>query len=270
MLVLRSAGVFAILVLSASWSACANGSAGAAAASGSSNDDAGYGGGFPAATSIPATTAPATTGDEASAILDDDDSGQEASLPAAPTDAGPTLPDGACEGGPGEGDLQIDELLIESVAGAGDNGEWLEIASTLDCVVNVRGLHGQCPHGSKVATFDVTDDLWLPPHGSIVVADSLDPAVNHELPGSVVAWLGHPGDVLRNKGGTLTLTFGGTLVDALTYPALAQTVGTSFAFPSGCAPSSRADFTQWQKSTASWFPGFHGTPNEPNTDVSCP
>jgi hypothetical protein len=232
-------------------------------------DDASYGGGFPATTGRPAEETTPAVGDGEPDATEDSASLDDASEAAPVLDAGPALPDGACEAGPGPGDLQIDELMIESVAGAGDDGEWLEVTSTLDCTVNLRGLHGQCPRGSKVASFDITDDLWLPPRGTFVVADSLDPAINHDLPGSVVAWLGHPGDVLRNQGSTLTLSRSGTVVDALTYPSLPQTVGTSFAFPSGCDPSLRADFTQWQKSSASWFPGFHGTPNGPNTDVSC-
>jgi hypothetical protein len=234
--------------------------------------DAAYGGGFPAATEPP-------TDDDAP----DPEAGPEASGDDAPSDgstnpppdpaidAGAPLPDGACLSPLGPGDLMVDELMIESVAGSGDDGEWLEVASTLDCVANLRGLHGECPRGSKVASFDVTVDLWLPAKGTFVVADSADPAINHSLPGALVAWLGHTGDILRNQGTTVTLTAGGSVVDSLTYPSLALTVGTSYAFPSGCDPSSRGDFTRWQASTASWFPGFHGTPNGPNTDVApCP
>jgi hypothetical protein len=131
-------------------------------------------------------------------------------------------------------------------------------------------LHGECPRGAKVATFDVSADMWIPPRGTFVVADSNDPAINHDLPGVIVVWFGHQGDVLRNKGTTITLSSAGTLIDTLTYPALTLAVGNSIAFPSDCAAAERADFTKWQRSTASWFPGFFGTPNAPNTDVSCP
>jgi hypothetical protein len=160
--------------------------------------------------------------------------------------------------------------MTESVAGSGDDGEWLEVTSTLGCTVNLNGLHGECPHGSKVSTFDVTGDLWLPAHGSFVVADSTDPAINHDLPGLVLAWAGHTGDILRNQGSTLTLTLAGVLVDTVTYPSLPAVVGASLAFPAGCEAGLRADFTHWKRSTASWFPGFFGTPNAPNADVECP
>lgn len=183
-----------------------------------------------------------------------------------PLDAGSS---GACIAPPGPGDLVIDELMIESVEGAGDYGEWLEVTSTLPCAVDLRGLQGQCAVGAKVYTFDVDDDLWIPPGGTFLVADSADPAVNHELPGTVIPWSGQPGDVLRNEGGTVTLLSGQTIVDSLTWPKLTLIPGTSVEFPSDCDPSLRTDFTSWQPAESSWFPGFYGTPNAPNDDVEC-
>jgi hypothetical protein len=180
------------------------------------------------------------------------------------------VPDGACPSPPAPGDLVIDELMIESVAGTGDYGEWLEVESTRPCALDLRGLHGEVPSGSKVRTFDVVEDLWLAPAGTLVVADSYDPAINHDLPGTVISWAGEPGDVLRNKGGTVSLLLQGTLVDSVTYPALKLVVGASTSFPASCALSRRSDWTAWQTSSASWFPGFHGTPNAPNDDVICP
>jgi hypothetical protein len=60
------------------------------------------------------------------------------------------------------------------------------------------------------------------------------------------------------------------VIDTLTYPAVSLTVGASLSFPSDCDPGARSDWTLWQTSTASWFPGFLGTPNAPNIDVTCP
>jgi len=186
---------------------------------------------------------------------------------AAPSDD--TTPADACPAPLAPGNLLIDELMIESVAGTGDYGEWLEVANLLDCAIDLRGLHGECPHGAKVVTFDVGDDVWIPAHGFFVVADSVDPSINHDLPGVVIGWLGSPGDVLRNDGTTVTLSLAGTAIDTLTYPELTLTVGASREFPSACDPSQRGDFTLWQPATASWFPGFYGTPGAPNSDVSC-
>jgi hypothetical protein len=248
-----------------------------ASASPSPSTDGGYGGAFPA------SKTPTDTGDDDSVSTTDprpperivvsvDAGGEEpdeASV-ATPPDAAAGAPDGACTSPLAPGDLTIDELMTESVAGSGDYGEWFEVASGLDCTANLDGLHGECPHGSKVSTFDLTGATWLPPRGTFVVADSNDPAINHRLPGMLVVWLGHPGDVLRSQGSTLTLTFDGAVVDTVTYPSLPPAVGISVAFPSGCDPTLRSDFTHWKKSTSSWFPGFFGTPNAPNTDVECP
>jgi hypothetical protein len=198
--------------------------------------------------------------------------GEDASS-SPPFDAntpGPAVPEGACPSPPSGGDLVIDELMIASVAGAGDYGEWLEVVSTRPCALDLRGLHGEAPSGLKVRTFDVVEDLWLAAAGAFVVADSYDPAINHDLPGTVISWAGEPGDVLRNKGGTVSLLLRGTLIDSLTFPAIKLVVGASTSFPPTCPLSMRSDWTAWQTSTASWFPGFYGTPNAPNDDVSCP
>jgi hypothetical protein len=177
---------------------------------------------------------------------------------------------GVCEGGMGTGDLFVVEMMIESVAGTGDHGEWLEVQSTRPCAMNLRGLQGNAPSGNRVRTFDVGADVWIPALGSFVVADSSNRAINHDLPGTLIAWSSQPGDVLRNKGGTVTLQSHGTVVDSITYPALPLLAGASLAFPSDCAPDRRSDWSAWQTSTASWFPGFTGTPNAPNVDVQCP
>jgi hypothetical protein len=194
-----------------------------------------------------------------------DDASTDAS--AAPVDAGP---DAACTQPLGAGDLLIDELMIESVAGTGDDGEWLEVANAAGCAVNLRGLHGECPVGAEVHAFDVSEDVWIPPGGTFIIADSEDPAVNHYLPGLVLAWAGQPGDVLRNMGGTVTLSLGQILVVSLTWPSLKLTIGTTVELPADCPADDADQLVVWQPATASWFPGFHGTPNAPNTDVQCP
>jgi hypothetical protein len=189
------------------------------------------------------------------------------SPPGPPFDAGEG---GVCSKPLASGDLVIDELMIESVAGTGDYGQWLEVRSTLGCALDLRGLHGECPRGKKVATFDVTEDLWIPAFGTFLVADSSDPAINHDLPGTLIVWSGGPGDVLRKKGTTITIESGGVLVDTVTYPAFTLVVGVSVSFPSDCPDDVRSDWTNWQTSTFSWFPAFFGTPNAANDDVSCP
>lgn len=194
----------------------------------------------------------------------------DAPIPTASIPPFDTSDGGICARSLAPGDLVIDELMIESVAGSGDHGEWLEVQSTAGCAFDLRGLHGEAPDGSKVRTFVIGEDFWIPAYGTLVVADSNNPAINHGLPEPVVTWAGQPGDVLRNKGGTVTLLVDGVLIDSLTYPSMALTVGASVAFPSDCPRARRADWTAWQTSTSSWFPGFSGTPNAPNRDVQCP
>jgi hypothetical protein len=191
----------------------------------------------------------------------------DASPSETSTSADGSPPD-ACAEPLAPGDLVIDELMIESVAGAGDYGEWVEIESAVACTSNLQGLHGETSDGAKIRTFDVSTDLWLPAGGTLVVADSADPTLNHNLPGVVLTWTGDPGDVLRNQGGTLTLRSGNVVVSTVTWPAYKLGIGTSLELPSDCPSGS--DFGQWQPAVASWFPGFHGTPNALNVDVQCP
>ena len=191
---------------------------------------------------------------------------------AGAPDAGPfgPAPDGGCVAALGPGALIIDELMIESVAGSGDYGEWIEVRSTADCALDLGGLHGDCPVGMKLHTFDITGEVWLLPRGTFLVADSADPVINHDLPGPLVTWAGEPGDVLRNLGGTVTLSRGDQVIDTLTFPSLRPKIGATVAFPSDCPLARRSDWSAWRTSTASWFPGFRGTPNAPNDDVGCP
>jgi hypothetical protein len=264
---------FAFLVLAAFPLACAVGPPAAQGSASPPGDDAAAGSAW--------STDDGTVGDDAASQLPAVDAMASMASPMedAPADApapegeGPDVdapPEGACAAPLAAGGLVIDELLIESVAGAGDYGEWLEVRSTLPCAIDLRGLHGECPSGAKVRTFDVTDDLWLAPTDSFVVADSIDPAIDHDLPGIVIPWSGQPGDVLRNKGGTVSLRVQDALIDSVTYPALKLIVGTSVAFPADCPLERRSDWTVWQASNSSWFPGFRGSPNAPNIDVTCP
>jgi hypothetical protein len=191
----------------------------------------------------------------------------DGAAPSLPFDAGDA---GACGQQLVTGDLIIVELMIESTPGTGDHGEWLEVTSTLGCAVNLNGLSGECPTGAKVNSFTVGDDLWIPPGGTFVIADSSNPAVNHDLPAPVITWAGQPGDVLRNEGATVTLLMNDVIIDSVTYPNRKLTPGVSIAFPADCPPGLRPSWAAWLDSARSWFPEFQGTPNAPNTDVECP
>jgi len=179
--------------------------------------------------------------------------------------------DAACSGPLAPGDLVIDELMIASKSGGGDHGEWLEVMSTRDCALDLKGLYAEVPHGKGTTLTSITSDLMLPPHAFFLIADSSDPTLDNALPGTVVTWAtGTSADVLLNSGDTVTLYTATATVDVLTYPNPTKMIdGASMAFPSDCDPSLRTAFGNWQPSIASWTPGFFGTPSGPNTDVSC-
>jgi len=80
---------------------------------------------------LEATCAISEAGDEGDAAL-----AAEAGPPSA--EAGEEA-DVACEDPLAPGDLVIDELMIASVAGSGDYGEWVEVRSTRPCALNLHG-----------------------------------------------------------------------------------------------------------------------------------
>lgn len=184
----------------------------------------------------------------------------------APSDNdGSVAPQDACSGPLAKGDLAIVELMIATTANAGDKGEWLEVQSTRPCSLNLRGLHA----ASGSVALDVASDLWLPPNGILVIADSSDSSINHALPGPLLVWGGSPADVLPNGGGEIVLSSGSTVVDDLTYPAFVLYACESISFPADCAWSDRASWMRWSYSSHSWVGGCAGTPNADNTDVAC-
>lgn len=196
------------------------------------------------------------------------DGGHEAEAGSPPTDA--ALDANACTTPAAPGDLVFDEVMISSVAGSSDRGQWLEVRSTRACALDLSGLTASAPHGQSFHTLTVATDVWLPAFGFFLIADSVDPSENNDLPGLVLAWDGSPADALHKTSDTVTLAMGTVTLDTLSYPSKKRVAGTSLAFPAGCSPSLRRDFSSWLPSVASWSPGFFGTPGAPNTDVHCP
>ncbi len=189
-------------------------------------------------------------------------------------DAGAT-PDGGlvtkifCQGPLAAGDLAVTEMLIASRAGSGDDGEWVEITSTRDCWLRIKGLTVESPRGQAAPNVaKVEADLELPPNGTFVVADSVDPAKNLGIPGKVVAW--SAADVLKNDGDTIVIKSGETVIDTVTYPTFNNLeTGRSLAFPMDCAWNLRSTWARWSLTFTDRAPGQRGTPNAPNDDVAC-
>jgi len=204
-----------------------------------------------------------------------DASAPDASAPDSGTvtpDSGVVVPGDACGGTGvlGAGDLAVVEIMIASQSGSGDRGEWLEVQSTRNCSLNLKGLHFESPRGTQKDTGDVTVDTWLPANGIFVIADSSDPVLNHNLPTPIYTWDHQPADVLVNSGDTVTLTAGSVTVETFTYPTFSVLhPGVSISFPADCAWSDRSSWARWSFSVHAWSGNFLGTPNADNTDVTC-
>jgi hypothetical protein len=167
------------------------------------------------------------------------------------------------------GDLAIVEVMIASVTGSGDSGEWIEIQNVRDCTLKLKGVSVASPRGAAGAnTAIVPDDLELAPHATFVVANSADPAKNHNIPGTVIAW--NATDVLKNSGDAVKVSLGATVIDSIEYPSFTNlTAGRALSFPSDCIGNDRKLWDRWSLTFNEWAPGFKGTPNRPNADVSC-
>ncbi len=214
---------------------------------------------------------------EASTIEDDGGAlgvGDRASDGGVAVDAGHTQSaDGAapvpCTGPMNAGDVKIVEMMIASVSGSGDRGEWIEMQNTLSCILNINGLSVQSPRGNSTDSANVTTDTLIPPGGAFVIADSSSSSDNHALPTAAVVATFEDYDVLKNSGDTINVFSGATLVDTLTYPSLAITAGRSLAFPADCQWSDRASWARWSMSFNVWSSPYEGTPGADNSDVSC-
>ncbi len=183
-------------------------------------------------------------------------------------------PDGSvivplCSGALAAGDVKIVEIMISSVAGQNDSGEWVELQSTRSCRLNIKGLTVGSPRGT-VSTDSVTigTDTILAPYGIFVVADSPDTTVNHGLPTPIFSW--NAVDALKNDGDTINVSAGATAIDTLTYPRFSSLpAGRSISFPADCAWSDRDTWARWSYSFNTYSTLLQGTPNKDNTDVTC-
>lgn len=173
-----------------------------------------------------------------------------------------------CPGPAGPGDLLITELMISSIKGAGDRGEWVEIRSTRNCWLNLLGVRIESPRGTDSDGFTFDTAFELPPQGSFIVAGSTEATTNGNLPGYVFSW--NASDVLKNDGDTVRVLLGSAVLDAVTYPRISNLVpGRSAAFPIDCRPEERANWARWSFSFYGYYGTFIGTPNTDNDDVAC-
>lgn len=226
-----------------------------------------------------------STEDDGLSPTTNDDSGAFSPAPSRPAsdagrDASTLVDSGSGDGGVvtktycaaplAVGDLSVVELMISSRAGSADDGEWVEIQSTRDCWLKLKGLVVESPRGAATPnSVTITEDFELAPRGTFVVADTTDATKNGGLPGKVFGW--STTDALKNDGDTVIVKMGATTIESLTYPGFSNLEpGRSIAFPSDCPKTaSKTDWARWSLTFDEWKPGKKGTPNAANDDVAC-
>jgi hypothetical protein len=167
------------------------------------------------------------------------------------------------------GDLAIVELMIDSRSGMGDPGEWVEIRNQTACPINLQGITVESPRGAAAPDVAKVDGSVILAAGATFLAvDTTDATKNNGLTGTVIAW--NDTDVLKNSGDTVSVKLGTAVIDSVTYPDLSNlNPGRSFAFPADCPLSDRSDWRRWSLTFTEYAAGLQGTPNAPNSDVSC-
>ncbi len=175
-----------------------------------------------------------------------------------------------CTSPPGPSDLMIDEILVASRRGLGDDGEWVEIRNMRACTLDIGGVVVSSPRGPSVDSVTVPSGTTLAPGARFVVA-SASAVTAQGLTGLVLTWPASTTDVFANGGDTVRIGRGPTLLHELTYGDIASDAyGRSLSFPADCAPARRVDISAWTLSTQALTPSVKGTPNRANDDVKCP
>ncbi len=200
---------------------------------------------------------------------------------------GTTSTGAECEGPPTDGDLRVVEIMIASEDtsfGGDDFGEWFEIQNARDCRLNLKGVQITSPTAfESVDSVDITEDFWLEPNTTFIVADTTEPAGNHHLPGKVIAWnTPRPNTLSNNTLDEIVISFQRTEIERLSWnadgwmtPKLADgshgnNYGTSVSFSIGCTWPERASWANWRWSSNPFYSTWSGTPNAENSDISCP
>ena len=185
---------------------------------------------------------------------------------AGPPDAGPMDAGPACPIGPGS--LVIDEVMISSVSGSGDRGEWFEIVSTLSCTANLAGLTIVSPTGGGVEKSHTIASGTIRSGQYFVFALSSAPADNHGLSLDYAYGTGGSDDViLNNSADWLELRDGATVIDRVAWPSGGFTNGASRQYPGSADASANDNWSLWCDSVPvySMTGGtFHGTPQAAN------
>jgi len=161
------------------------------------------------------------------------------------------------------GQLVISELMAKSQAGGGDKGEWFELVNVSGKALDLKG----CWLADKTPEqFQFVEPVIVPAGGILVLALSNNPTVNFGLVDPYV----YGGFSLSNEGEALSLTCGGTVIDAIAYTVDWVTEGVAFQLSATKQDATANDNSaSWCAATASYgSSGKKGTPGTAN--LACP
>lgn len=220
--------------------------------------------GIPDATARDADTMDASSGDA------EPDSGamDAAAMDASPPDAtGPP-----CTVAPGF--VYINEIMIASVSGSRDRGEWFEIYNPGDCEADLSGMVIASPTSSGTMREHTISSLRIAPGSYTVLAQSLNPAEHHGANVDYAYGTGSSTTEIRfsNSRDSLLLRAGMDEIDRIEWTSSGFSYSTSRQFPTSGAISEHGTWSRWCDSTQTFsMTGgvFYGTPGMAN-DMTCP
>jgi len=193
----------------------------------------------------------------------------DASVPDAsrPDASGPP-----CDVGPAF--VLITEVMVASVSGSRDRGEWFELHNPGDCEAVLNGLTISSPTSSGTLRTHTIVDLRIPARGFVTLGQSLNPAEHHGAGLDYAYGTGSRSTeiVFSNSSDSLRIASGDTTIDEVSWTGSGFTYSKSRQYPSESSPADRATWGNWCDSTMifSMEGGtFYGTPGAPN-DARCP
>lgn len=168
---------------------------------------------------------------------------------------------------PKTSNLALSEVMVASVAGGGDRGEWFEVRNTGACPVDLAGLEIVSPTGSGIEKKHTVSGGIVAPGAYFVFALSGDAGENHAVPYDYVYGLGTADDViLNNAADWLELRVAGVAIDRVTWPSSGYVVGASHFYASSLDPLLNDNWAAWTASSAVYSTTggtFRGTPGAP-------
>jgi hypothetical protein len=163
--------------------------------------------------------------------------------------------------------ILISEVMIASITGSGDKGEWFEIHNVGNCIVDLAGLQIVSPTGSGAEKVHAIVAGTIDPDGYFVLALSGNASDNHGLKYDYVYENSALDDVvLNNSADWIELRAGGLAIDRVSWPSSGFAYGATKYFPSNLDPGLNDDWSKWLVSTSSYSSmggTFLGTPGAP-------